>query len=113
VEMFFSMLNGYDEDSVRYQVPEIELKNKYMASYGEIKDIDEIIIENYKEGFNIILKFNPNTTIWRFPIETVSQSEAGLERTYQSSAVVPNWRLKLKPNEKFSAEILLEVLEGS
>lgn len=111
VEMFFSMLNGYDENSVRYQVPEVELENKHMASYGEIKDIGEVIIENYLEGFNIILKFNPKTTIWRFPIETVSQSEAGLERTYQSSVVVPNWRLKLEPNERFSAEILLKVSE--
>jgi len=113
VEQFFSMLSGYDENAVKYHIPDVELEDRYMASYGEIKDIGEVIIKNYLEGFNIILKFTPKATVWRFPIETVSQSEAGMERTYQSSAVVPNWKLKLEPNQTFSAQILLKILERS
>jgi len=113
VETFFSMLSGYDENAVRYYIPEVELKDKYMASYGEIKDIGEVIIKNYLEGFNITSKFTPEATVWRFPIETVSQSEAGMERTYQSSAVVPNWKLKLEPNQNFSAQISLKISERS
>lgn len=31
--------------------------------------------------------------LWCFPIETVSQSEGGFERVYQSSAVAPHWRV--------------------
>ncbi len=109
VETFFSMLSGYDENAVRYYIPNVELEDKYMASYGEIKDIGEVIIKNYLEGFNITLKFTPEATVWRFPIETVSQSEAGMEITYQSSAVVPNWKLKLEPNQTFSAQISLKI----
>jgi len=109
VETFFSMLSGYDENAVKYHIPDVELEDKYMSSYGEIKDIDEVIIENYLEGFNITSKFTPEATVWRFPIETVSQSEAGMERTYQSSAVVPNWKLKLEPNQTFSAQISLKI----
>ena len=111
VEQFFSMLSGYDENAVKYHISEVELEDKYMASYGEIKDIGEVIIENYLEGFNIILKFTPEANVWRFPIETVSQSEAGMERTYQSSTVVPNWKLKLEPNQTFSAQISLKISE--
>jgi alpha-amylase len=33
--------------------------------------------------------------LWRFPIETVSLSEQGLEKVYQSSVVMPLWEMKL------------------
>ena len=31
--------------------------------------------------------------LWCFPIETVSQSEGGIEGVYQSSAVIPHWHV--------------------
>ncbi len=35
--------------------------------------------------------------LWRFPIETVSLSEAGFERLYQGSVMIPHWRFRLAP----------------
>jgi alpha-amylase len=40
-------------------------------------------------------------TLWRFPVETVSQSESGWEKTYQSSVVMPIWHLELNPGEEW------------
>ncbi len=31
------------------------------------------------------------SSLWAFPIETVSQSEGGFERVFQSTAVIPHW----------------------
>ena len=29
--------------------------------------------------------------LWRFPVETVSLSEGGVERNYQNTCIVPVW----------------------
>ncbi len=39
------------------------------------------------------LKWSRAGGLWCYPIETVSQSEAGFEGVYQSSAVVPHWHV--------------------
>jgi alpha-amylase len=35
--------------------------------------------------------------LWRFPIQTVSLSEAGFERLYQGSVMIPHWHFRLGP----------------
>ena len=44
----------------------------------------------------IIVEHEPVATFWRFPIETVSQSEGGFEKTYQGSSITAVWPLLLK-----------------
>ena len=39
------------------------------------------------------LAWSQSAGVWCFPIETVSQSEAGLERIGQSSAIIPHWHV--------------------
>ncbi len=39
------------------------------------------------------LAWSQSAHLWCFPIETVSQSEGGMEGVYQSSAVIPHWRV--------------------
>ncbi|MBI4568954.1 MAG: DUF1926 domain-containing protein, partial [Planctomycetes bacterium] len=53
--------------------------------------------------------------IWTFPIKTVSQSEGGFEGLYQSSAVIPHWRLTLAPGkpERLRMRLALEFLPPS
>ncbi|MFO0909884.1 MAG: alpha-amylase/4-alpha-glucanotransferase domain-containing protein [Isosphaeraceae bacterium] len=45
------------------------------------------------EWLNLVvgLEWTQPGGLWAFPIETVSQSEGGFEKVYQSSAVVPHW----------------------
>jgi 4-alpha-glucanotransferase len=49
--------------------------------------------------------WNRPGNVWRFPVETVSQSEAGFEKVYQSSAVFPNWKIDLGPQDHWQIEI--------
>ena len=47
-------------------------------------------------SFKATRKFN----LWTFPIETVSQSESGLERTYQGTSGLFWWPLELAAGQK-------------
>ena len=42
---------------------------------------------------SVALAWSQSAGVWCFPIETVSQSEAGLERIGQSSAIIPHWHV--------------------
>ena len=43
-----------------------------------------------------------DATIWRTPVETVSLSEAGFERVYQSSSIVFIWDINLDSVQQIS-----------
>ncbi len=40
---------------------------------------------------SVQLQWSNPAGLWCYPIETVSQSEAGFEGVFQSSAVIPHW----------------------
>ena len=42
---------------------------------------------------SVDLTWSESAGLWCFPIETVSQSEGGVEGVYQSSAVIPHWHV--------------------
>ena len=44
------------------------------------------------------LSWSQAAGVWCFPIQTVSQSEAGLEGVYQSSAIMPHWHVTADKN---------------
>jgi hypothetical protein len=62
------------------------------------------------DKFVVRVRAEPATEIWRFPLETASQSEGGFERTYQGSVIVPVWRNReLTPDRPFEARVAVEI----
>ncbi|MFH1709994.1 MAG: alpha-amylase/4-alpha-glucanotransferase domain-containing protein [bacterium] len=109
VEFNFSMLAGDSPD--RYYVfAGKNLDDRRLASIGEVEGCSDLKIVDEWKGFGVSLETSGLDRIWRFPIETVSQSEAGFERTYQSSLVFPNKRLIIEPGSKWvnSLRLLIE-----
>ena len=53
----------------------------------------------------------PANAAW-YPVETVSNSEAGFERTYQGSCLTYRWPLRLAPGEDQSFEIRFRVTQS-
>jgi alpha-amylase len=52
----------------------------------------------------------PATALWRYPLETASQSEGGFERTYQGSVILPIWRqVTLGDGKWFEARVAVEL----
>ncbi|MEZ6087375.1 MAG: alpha-amylase/4-alpha-glucanotransferase domain-containing protein [Pirellulaceae bacterium] len=45
-------------------------------------------------GVDVQLSIDRPSGLWAFPIETVSQSEAGYERVHQSVCIIPHWLIK-------------------
>jgi hypothetical protein len=57
-----------------------------------VKGVDEgvskiIIVDEYSK-MKVVFELSRNATLWRYPIETISLSEAGFERNYQGSSLV-------------------------
>ncbi len=61
-------------------------------------------------GGGVELRFPRPTTVWTFPVETISQGLEGFARSYQGSCVTAHWKLKLLPRrpQKFSFAVVLE-----
>ncbi len=56
-------------------------------------------------GLAVRFEVYPAADIWVCPVETVSQSEVGLEKVYQCSTVLPKWDLALAPGAKWRAQV--------
>ena len=109
-EFNFAMLNGKSE-FCKYYAEGGFLEDSCQTSKGESKEITYFGIENKLISTKIGLSFSEVCTLWRFPIETVSQSESGFEKEYQSSVLIPHWRFGLKEGGEWGVKIRLTMRE--
>ncbi len=56
-------------------------------------------------GLAVRFEMSPVADVWVCPVETVSQSEAGLERIYQCSTILPKWDVALPPGAEWQAQV--------
>jgi alpha-amylase len=66
---------------------------RYLARPQEFHRIDSFRVDEPGVGVSLELSMESPATLFVFPIETVSESEEGLERTYQGLALVCLWSL--------------------
>ncbi len=98
VEHNFTLLAGDAADRA-YVLPEGRLEDSRMASAGVLPDIQTLGMRDEFFGFELQLKYSPAVELWRFPVETVSQSEEGFESIYQGSCIAGCWRVRLEPGQ--------------
>jgi alpha-amylase len=60
-------------------------------------------------GLACRLGVNQPTSVWTFPIATVSQSEGGFELVHQSVAVIPHWILQADEQGRWSVSMRLAI----
>ncbi|MCF7823525.1 MAG: DUF1926 domain-containing protein [Candidatus Marinimicrobia bacterium] len=104
LEFNFGLLGGETPD--RYYL----LNGKhggYLNSHGKDGGISQLSLIDEWDNFKIDLNFTDVSQLWRAPIETISMSEAGFERVYQASSILPHWHLTLNPGEVFNTEITI------
>lgn len=104
-EWNLNLLGGGHNPSAYYRVEGQELEDAALDSTGEARNVSELALGNSWLGIEMTLKTDREATFWHFPIETVSGSEAGFERTYQASCVLLQWPLKLPPSESVDIEL--------
>jgi len=105
-EWNINLLGGGHNPSAYYRVEGQDLEDAALDSMGEVPNVSELALGNSWLGIEMGLKASHPALFWRFPLETVSGSEAGFERTYQGSSVLLQWPVTLPPGE--SVEIWLE-----
>ncbi|MCD6380280.1 DUF1926 domain-containing protein [bacterium] len=108
VENVFSLLAG-DAPDRYYSFPGRRVSKRNLASTGEEKDVDSVSIVDEWLNIKIEMRFNPKAKIWRFPIETVSNSESGYESVYQGSVVTAVWPLDMRKGEEKKIEIVVSI----
>jgi len=105
IEFNFGLQAGHAED--RFYFNEIgPLEDKYLDSVGSMENANFLGLVDQWRQLDIRLRMNKKSTIWRFPIETISLSEGGFEKVYQSSVVFPNWKIRLE--KKWQVKIIQE-----
>ncbi|HDL17440.1 MAG TPA: DUF1926 domain-containing protein [Bacteroidetes bacterium] len=108
VEWNTGLLAGHNGDRF-YRSPDVEIEDNYLDSFGELPELYRLSLIDLWQNLKITFAYHQPTTIWRFPIETISLSEAGFERVYQNSVVLSHWKFALNDGEEkrisFSYEI--------
>jgi len=100
MEWNINLLGGGHNGQAYYGVPGLQLDDWHLDSVGELFDIEELTLGNRQLGIEILLKVNQKVRLWRFPVEAICNSEAGLERVYQGSCLVLLLPFRLCPGDK-------------
>ena len=87
------------------------LNDRRLDSRGELQQVRQFGLVDEWLGISTQFQFERPATLWRMPIETVSQSEDGMERVYQGSTVVPSWQVAMQPNEPLTISFSQQVSE--
>jgi len=106
LELNFGLLGGNSPD--RYYLLN-DKPDGPLNSHGDDAGVQSVGLVNEWDKFKINMRFSEKCQLWRSPIETISMSEAGFERVYQASALLPHWDLNLQPGETRDIELLLSI----
>lgn len=86
-----------------FKVSGFDPAERDMVSPGDFYGIKDIRMVDEWLGIAITLRTEPEMDLWYFPLETISQSEGGLERIYQHSVLFPHWTLDKGPDPESSS----------
>lgn len=67
---------------------------------GDVLRADRLAFGNRDVGVRIELRLDHPARLSWFPVETISNSEAGFERAYQGSCLMIRWPLALEPGDR-------------
>ncbi len=108
VEFNVSLLAGDAPD--RYFVDDQgEFSNKPLVTEGEARRRKRWGMRDDWSGIEISWSLKKASRILFYPVETVSQSEDGFEKTYQGSCIWLLWDVALPPGEKLEWELVWQV----
>jgi alpha-amylase len=107
-EFNFALLAGYYPEAYYYK-NDRELDREALNSMGISQGVKRFSLYNENDKLAAHFQFDDPTEVWRYPVETVSLSEGGFERVYQSSCVLPVWKLKVEKGKEWEVKFRLEL----
>jgi 4-alpha-glucanotransferase len=103
VEINLAAMAGHADD--RYYSDTSGERLGLLDSRLELKQSEGISLTDEWLDLAVGLRWSQLSGLWCIPIETVSQSEGGFEGVYQSSAVVPHWRVEADDSRRWEVHI--------
>ncbi|MBI2894992.1 MAG: DUF1926 domain-containing protein [Deltaproteobacteria bacterium] len=96
IESAWTLLGGDDPERF-YEVPGQSLSDldHQLRSRGTWSGVGDVRVIDRRSGFKMTFAPSLGADAWRFPLETVSQSEEGFERNYQGTVLAFAWRAEL------------------
>jgi alpha-amylase len=79
----------------------LAFSGKERCPAAELKGVTQRAFPDPYYG-GVELEFSEPLDLWAFPLETISRSEEGVEKTYQGSVLLANSRRSLEPGASFS-----------
>jgi alpha-amylase len=103
VEINLAGLAGHAHD--RYYSDVAGVRLGMLDARLDLHGTDGVSLYDEWLDLSVGLRWSQPSGLWCFPIETVSQSEGGFEGVYQSSAVIPHWRLQADASRRWEVRI--------
>ncbi len=95
-------LMAADSDKHTLALPELELLRRPLREVADNAGIRQVHLADELEGVGVRFQFEEPTRLWRAPIESISLSEGGFERVFQSVALLFRWDLHLAPGAEWT-----------
>jgi len=110
VEFNFTLLAG--NDPLRYYTIPVQTPPCALNTTGAIQQVAHLALHDEWAGLRLTLALTPEAEVWCFPLETMSRSEEGLEKTFQGSTLLAHWKMTLQPGaeKKFLIHLSLHEL---
>ncbi len=111
VEFALNLLTG-DAPDRYYRSDDVDLRRERLGSRGVIDSIAHIAACDDWQRLELGLRFSQPARLFRFPLDTVSQSEDGQERVHQGCVLIPCWPVS-EGARAFSLEIQVEIRDSN
>ncbi len=112
IEFNITLLAGNAPDRY-YRINGEKPSPPHLAGTGTLYEMNHIVLTDEWNGIAWGITAEQPATLWRFPIETVSQSEGGFEKIYQGSCLLLHWEIHLAPGEESLLQFKMEMADLS
>ncbi len=103
-EFVFNLLAG-DAPDRYYHSEDHDMRRARLCSRGVLSEVSHIAARDDWQHLELALRFSQPARVYRFPIDTVSQSEDGQERVHQGCVLLPCWPVSCETGQQFSVTI--------
>ncbi len=105
VEFNFAGLPDGQED--RFFSDEEGNRLGHLGEMLSLDDAQQIGLSDGWLGLDLTLKSEKVGGLWAFPVQSISQSEAGFEMIHQAVSVQPHWKIKADSSGRWSNRLFL------
>lgn len=109
-EWNLTLLAG-DAPDRNYFVKGRDLSSPRLNSVGMEENVTEFGMRDGWLNLEINFQSEKPGQFWRYPVETISQSEGGFEKVYQGSCLLLGWMVVLPPQGTFEAPVRVRLKE--